>query len=190
MTASSTPRVTNVTTRRLFFALWPDDDTRQLIRNNLKKVIQHGGGKRVPEENLHLTLSYLGSVDEATQRCIEQFADTLDFESCFLEFDSLGYWPRPKILYLGCSDKGCSNKPDALSKFVYELNKGLKECGIDVDDRSFTPHITLMRKVNKSPQDTEIKKIPWRADHFVLVESKTLPQGAQYQVIKTWPHIK
>jgi len=84
MTASSTPRVTNVTTRRLFFALWPDDDTRQLIRNNLKKVIQHGGGKRVPEENLHLTLSYLGSVDEATQRCIEQFADTLDFESCFL----------------------------------------------------------------------------------------------------------
>ncbi len=185
MTAGTTPRVTNVTTHRLFFALWPDNDTRQLIRKNIKKVVQHGGGKRVPEENLHLTLSYLGSVDDATQRCVEQFADTLDFEPCFLEFDRLGYWPKPKVLWLGCS-----NKPDALTKFVYELNKGLKECGIDVGDRSFAPHITLMRKVNKSPQDTEIKKIPWKVDHFVLVESKTLPQGAQYQVMKTWPHIK
>jgi len=182
---STTPtaKIAGTTTRRLFFALWPDDDTRWLIRKNTKHVLRHGEGQSVPEENLHLTLSFLGSVDVATQHCIEQFANTLDFEPCFLELDRLGFWPKPNVLWLGCS-----NKSDYLTKFVYELNKGLKECGIDVGDRLFTPHLTLMRKVNKSPQDTEIKTIPLKADHFVLVESKTLPQGVQYQVLRIWPH--
>ena len=167
-------------TRRLFFALWPDDNTRTNIRKHLKKLIQHSDGKGVPDHNLHITLSFLGSIDESKQRCAEQFADTLRLSPFKLNIDKVDYWSKPKVLWAGCNQI-----PEQLNSFAYELNNGMRRCGIDVDKRPYVPHITLMRKVNKVSQDKEFKAFQWEVSNFVLVESISRSEGVHYQVIKT-----
>lgn len=168
-------------TRRLFFALWPDDELRVTIRKHLKKVIQHGGGKRVHEQNLHITLCFLGSLDDEALRCVEQFADTLQFQAVDLIIDKADFWQKPRILWAGCT-----HVPQNLISFVHQLNLGMNDCGISLDARPFVPHITLMRKVNKAPQDMEFKAFHWNSTTFSLVESQTLPEGVKYTVIKRW----
>lgn len=170
-----------VSTRRLFFTLWPDDETRLLLRKNFNKAVQHGGGKRVPDLNLHLTLSFLGSVDSSVQDCVEQFADTLVLAPCELILDKIDYWPKPRVLYIGCS-----KTPQSLARFVCELNDGVKQCGVGVNIRSFVPHITLMRKVNKLPQDIKIDPVLWQVNKFALAESRTLAEGVNYTLLKVW----
>jgi 2'-5' RNA ligase len=73
-----------------------------------------------------------------------------------------------------------------LLEFAQQLNHGMRDCGIKVDKRPFAPHLTLMRKVNKAPQDMEFKAFHWLVSQFVLVESNTLPEGVQYTVLKNW----
>jgi len=46
---------------RLFFALWPDDATRDALNRTGKWLHQHWGGRRMRADTLHITLAFLGS---------------------------------------------------------------------------------------------------------------------------------
>ena len=45
---------------------------------------------------------------------------------------------------------------------------------------------TAGKKVHKPIAHRSIDPILWPIDSFVLVESRTLPAGASYQVLRTW----
>jgi len=55
-------------TRRLFFALWPDEATREQLAHITRKAVRGSGGRPIPVENLHSTLVFLGSVPEIASR--------------------------------------------------------------------------------------------------------------------------
>lgn len=168
--------------QRLFFALWPGDGLRRRLKRALKAVLYHSGGKPVPLEKLHITLSFLGSVDGATQHCIEQVAAGIDCKPFTLSLDRIGYWPGPRVGWLGCS-----RQQETLSTLAYSLNDGVQRCGIETDQRPFHTHMTLMRKALKAPPITTIDTLNWEVTGFALVASKTLSQGANYEVLRTWP---
>ncbi len=169
---------------RLFFALWPDDQTRQALAR-LDRVIPAKPCKRVLPHNLHVTLVFLGQVDAETELVIKQSAATISAQPFTLIFDCLSYWSRPRILCLSSRQA----IPEAASALVSALAAMAAECGLQTDTRPYTPHITLARHARFLP-DAQFEPIVWRAEAFCLVESCSEPDGVRYQVIQQWPFIK
>lgn len=167
--------------QRLFFALWPDDNLRKQIKKHSKTILRHGGGKAVALENVHVTLAFLGNVGADQQACVEQVADKIQCDAFELFLDRAGHFPRPRVLWVGCSET-----PDSLRQLVTDLSAGIRRCGLELDSRPYQAHLTLMRKVKKAPADMGFLSISWQVDRFVLVRSQTRPEGVRYEVIREW----
>ncbi|MGZ5053966.1 MAG: RNA 2',3'-cyclic phosphodiesterase [Methylobacter sp.] len=171
-------------TSRLFFALWPDDKTRQAL-TRLHQSIAAKRLKLVQPHNLHVTLVFLGQVDAVTESVIKQAVADITTQPFTLTFDRLSYWRRPRILCLTCQQPA----PEPALMLVSALETAAADCGLRTDTRPYMPHITLARHVRHLP-DIEIEPLIWRAEAFSLVESCSEPEGVRYQVIKQWPFIK
>lgn len=168
--------------RRLFFALWPDEATRLRIGQWCK----HSGiraGVPTPAGNLHITLCFLGSVEATLQPVIEQAVETISVppEFCLL-LDQSGYWPKPRVLWLGCQQS-----PAPLLALAEALRLSMLRLGLTPDARSYVPHLTVMRKI---PAPAVLPSVPepmvWHARDFVLAWSRSADMGVEYHVLKRW----
>ncbi len=169
--------------KRLFFALWPIDKTRQQIASQYRRLHQPQY-KPVKTDNLHITLIFLGQVDNDTETKITQGANQISTPAFQLSFDQLSLWRRPGILCLTSQKQN----PGLLS-LVERLKKLSESCGIASESRPYKAHITLAKKAFVKP-DTKIKSIVWQATTFSLVQSTNTSNGVHYQIIKTWPLLK
>lgn len=166
--------------QRLFFALWPDEGVRARLEA-VTAALPVRQGRRVPSENLHITLVFLGHVEESARACAEAVADSVVATPFEFHLDQLGFWPGPRVLWLGAS-----TIPTDLLRLQTQLHEGLRQCGVELDERPFKPHMTLMRKASTRGQLGTIEPIDWQVEHFVLVESVTHSDRAVYRVLKTW----
>jgi 2'-5' RNA ligase len=168
-------------TERLFFALWPKDNTRQAINQVSQPITQGIKGKIMPSENWHITLAFLGHIDMPTKQCMQQAAATVQGYRFSLSLDQLGYWPKPRIFWIGANQT-----PDALRDLVNNLSTDLQDCGYCPETRPFQVHLTLMRKATRIKTLPPITPVAWSVEDFCLVRSTTEPSGARYQVIARW----
>ena len=173
--------MSNNSIERLFFALWPDLNVRQAINQLSQPVMQGINGKIIPHENWHITLAFLGNVDMPTKQCMQQVAATVQGSRFSLSLDQLGYWPKPRILWIGTSQT-----PDALHNLVTNLTTVLQGCGYCPDTRPFQIHLTLMRKATRIKTLLPITPVAWSVEDFCLVRSVTDSNGARYEVIARW----
>ena len=68
-----------------------------------------------------------------------------------------------------------------------ELERGLAESGFAPDLKPFRPHVTVARKVLRSPRSPAIAPVLWRFTDLALIESRTEPSGALYSVVESYP---
>lgn len=170
--------------KRLFVALWPDDAARQQVhelRHSMKYDFGLGSVTPVDENNSHITLHFLGSVSEKDSDMLMHALDGVAGNVFDVELDRLGYFSKPKILWLGCS-----HPPDELIELYKHTQQAIKKCMPGYRSKKYVPHVTLFRKVMSFPDKGHIETIPWHVDSFVLVESKTYPEGVQYRVLQQW----
>ena len=168
---------------RLFFALWPDDQTRlELVR--LSRSIEAKGFRPVQPQNVHVTLVFLGNVDTASELLVKHSVAGISAKPFVLTFDRLSYWSRPKVLCLSCSQL-----VDEVEMLVAALNREVASCGLQTDTRPYQPHITLARHAKYLP-DIKFEPIVWRAESFCLVESCSEPGGVNYKVRQQWHFIE
>lgn len=163
-------------TRRLFFALWPDDDIRAEIvarRERLGRVSK----RRVPDHNLHLTLLFLGDQPADRVKDIEAAAAGIHGKTCTLALDRFGWFPRAGVVWLG------GKAPEPLTELAEELRAALQPLGLQFDTRPFRPHVTLFHRVLRRPRFPEIEPLAWPVEEFALIES--LPRRP-YQVLRKW----
>lgn len=162
---------------RLFFALWPDETTRQSLAG-LSELLP-SRGKPVAVENLHITLVFLGSANESQQAELIAGASRIDCEPFTLSLDRLAWWRKPRIIQASPAET-----PEALQRLVGSLRQLAAELGFSVDQRPFEAHVTLARKVRLAKDLPQPAAVTWSVDNFCLVRSDTLPEGARYKV--TW----
>ena len=171
------------TIERLFFALWPDDAVRQALR-----AWQHGKlpvpGRWVAAANLHLTLLFLGNVTADARDCLCRGVDSLQLSRFSLTLDTTGCWSRPKVAWLSASEV----VPE-LSALVSAVRQAASDCGMQPETRDFVPHVTMARKLKRSPPTWEHSAAPaitWPASEFALVRSETCSEGVLYQPVRRW----
>ena len=167
-------------TLRLFFALWPDDATRDALNRTGKWLHQHWGGRRMRGETLHITLAFLGATPVERLDALYACADAVEVEPYELLLDQAGYWRHNRIGWLGASET-----PPQHLELANALKAELKAAGFPVDSRPHVPHVTLLRK-SLGGEVPACAPVHWPINDFVLVNSVTASDGAHYEVIKRW----
>lgn len=166
--------------RRLFLALWPPEATR----GELAALATHvAGRRRVRDDNLHLTLVFLGAIPGALQAAYETALTDLAVPAVTLILDRYGYWPRSRILWLGAN-----HPPPELHALVADLHKRLRGCGFNPEQRPFQAHITLARHFpGPAPAQPPDAPLHWRIDGVTLVESPRDQGVTRYRPLRRWP---
>jgi len=88
-------------TRRLFFALWPDQATRQALVRATRKAVRRAGGRPVPPHNYHITLAFLGNQPSALFDEIVAAGRRVTASPMELCLDTFHCWPRPRVFWFG-----------------------------------------------------------------------------------------
>jgi 2'-5' RNA ligase len=175
---TSAPQVT----RRLFFAFWPDADTRSEMDRACRKAIRGSGGRPVVPANWHATVAFLGAVPESLLPAVCAAGAGLPGQPFELFFDGVEFWPRPQVLVAVCGQQ-----PEFAGILARELWVRLTPIGLTADPRPLRAHVTLARKVQRPPQGMVMRPVRWPVRDIALVQSVTDPAGANYRVLERWP---
>ena len=170
-------------TRRIFFALWPDDKVRKAIIDTAGKATHaNSKGRLMRGGNLHVTLHFIGRVSDEKLKCLNQAAQTLRFEPFELMLNRYGHFHAARIFWMGCL-----SVPEPLIRLHAHLGSALTICDYQPEIRAYTPHVTLLRKCKNPEVLEEFKPIYWQVNSFALVESLPTDEGVEYRVIHDYP---
>ena len=166
-------------TRRLFYALWPDNRQRDRLRDVINSVAKTVEGKAVDRRNWHITLVFIGEFPENRVPYLIERAAQIKVEPFRLSFDRLEFWPRPKVASL-CA----ATVPPELQAIVDALNRVLLDLGLKPEDRTYRPHITVARNARPFPTERLAQRSITEWSGIELVESVPVPGGVHYVPLK------
>lgn len=167
---------------RLFFALWPEPAVCDEIVAVTRGLALQEGARRLVPANLHLTLVFLGNVEAHTRDKLQQGAATVEATAFSLCLERLEFWKKPRIVCFLPTD--C---PEALTRLAGQLARLSRDCGLQLDERPYRPHMTLARKVTQALPDFAPRPVHWQPREFHLVESQSTEQGVKYTSRARWP---
>ncbi len=173
---------------RLFTAI----EIPQAVRIRLS-LLQGGvpGARWSPPENLHLTLRFIGEVDEATANDIDDVLSALHVPAFELTLKGAGEFGGrdPHALWVGVA----LNEP--LMRLAAKIESGLQRMGLAAETRKFSPHVTLARL-----RDAPLMKVreflaahaafdsgPFAVKSFTLFSSHGRSAGSLYRPERTYP---
>lgn len=168
-------------TRRLFFALWPDAPTAGALDRALR-ALRLGSARRIAPERLHITLAFLGIVDETRLPVLERAGSAIAAAPFTLVLDRLEIWREAGVVCL-CP---AQESPELLA-LVERLREALGASGFPCDHRPYRTHLTIARNARRERIAGPVPPLPWPVGEYTLVESVLRPEGAAYAVLRRWP---
>ena len=172
---------------RLFTAI----EIPEAIRLRLS-LLQGGvpGARWTPIENLHLTLRFIGEVDERTANDIDEVLSELRAPSFELAIKGVGEFGGRDARALWA---GVAASP-SLQRLVAKLESALQRMGLEAETRKFTPHVTLARL-----RDAPLPKVreflsakglfdsgAFAVRSFALYSSHQTAKGSLYRLERTY----
>jgi 2'-5' RNA ligase len=168
-----------MSTKRLFFALWPDNRQRDRLRDVINSVAKTVEGRPVDRRNWHITLPFIGDVEEQQVEDIQEWAAQVQMEPFRLVFDRLEYWARPKVAVLAVA-----TVPSELQQLMTSLNDVQQMVGVTPNDRTYRPHITVSRNARTFTTERLTQRATTEWSSFELMESISGPGGESYFPLK------
>ena len=164
---------------RLFFALWPDAPAAAKLAQVALELAARSGGKAVPQAKIHLTLAFLGDVDESRLAHAMEAPNGLALPGFEMVLDQAGSFSGARVAWAGCHEPA-----RGLAQLQQELVRQLSERGFAPDPRPFAPHATLVRKIARPIARSPMPPIRWRANELALVRTE-LGKGI-YTTLAGW----
>lgn len=173
---------------RLFVAIAPPDPVRDRLAG-----LQGGvpGARWVDRENLHLTLRFVGEVDDHRARDLDAELSrirTPAFDMALAGVDFFGTERKPVSLWAGV------DAPPALTRLRDKVDRAAVAAGFQPDGRKFKPHVTLAR-LKQAPRERLgrwlgdhglFRTEPFRVDGFSLYRSDLTDNGPIYDELASY----
>lgn len=166
--------------------------------SSLQDVLRASGAdvKWVKPNNIHLTLKFLGEIDDKKIAEVTRVLETVaGAEKSFsIRLKSIGAFPNtnfPRVIWAGI-DKG-DNETKRIAAMLEERISGI---GIPKENRPFSTHITIGRsrsglnRIKLAPMLNTLKDNPdkegleFKASKITLFKSTLAPSGPVYEILK------
>jgi len=177
---------------RAFIAIDIPDDVRVAIGEAQARLKRAHVGVKISWtkiDNLHLTLQFLGYIDEAVVEKIKAALQSVAVRhrSFELSVHGAGAFPnenRPRVIWAGCHDT-----ESRLKGLAQAVQEAMQPLGFEPEHREFSAHLTLGRAKFPRPdvaltravdslKDNDFGTLRVEAIH--LFESKLHPEGSVY----------
>ncbi len=147
-----------------------------------------------PLEALHITLRFFGELSEPTAADLDAALAGVTVPPFDLYLDGAGMFGeegQPRAVWAGVGDS------EPLKRLALKCENAAKRVGLKPDNRIYRPHVTLAY-LKGSPPDriaawlqghNLLRSPPWRATQFHLYSSWSSPDGARYDIERTYPLI-
>jgi len=144
------------------------------------------------DDQLHLTLRFIGDVDEDKAKEIRLILSTIQFLPISVRIKGVGIFGparKPRMVWAGIEN------PDPVKALQEKITNTLRRLAIEPQERKYKPHVTLAR-VNGNNGDklnlflnhySGLALEPFEGKDFVLYKSHLSHTGSQYQVIDSYP---
>jgi len=173
---------------RLFTAIELPDELRERLARLAFGIPR---ARWVPEEQIHLTLRFIGEVDGVLYEDVVESLAEVENEPFSLRLQGVGCFPPrrdPRVLWVGVAE------PDPVARLKRRIDRALAAAGIGPEGRKFSAHVTLAR-VGRSPlgrvmrfliEHSDLSLPPFAVTGFTLFSSRLSAKGAQHQVEKDY----
>ncbi|MDJ0822608.1 MAG: RNA 2',3'-cyclic phosphodiesterase [Paracoccaceae bacterium] len=177
---------------RVFVAIdLPDVAIAELVRLQNALAV----GRLVPEENLHLTLSFLGEQSEEAVEAAHLALSGVRAAAFDLRLAGVGSFGKqvPQVIYADVAP--CP----ALMDLAQRITRSLRTAGLMFEKRRFRPHVTLARLPrsmsgheaatlpDKLARLAAFQGTPFRVHSFQLYQSTLSPSGARHETLASYP---
>lgn len=173
---------------RLFVAIRPPLAVRTRLLGLMSGV---PGARWQDDDQLHLTLRFIGEVDRHKANDIADALAAIRFSSFDVTPTGVGSFRRSThvdTLWAGVQPR------DPLAHLHAKVDRACIRAGATADDRTYLPHITLARLGRSAgPVDSWLAdhaglcETPFTVDAFHLFESRLGRTGALYEAIARYP---
>lgn len=168
---------------RLFTALEipaPQADRIAMLQSGLRGV------RWISRDYLHITLRYIGEVDESMAWDIDHALANIHLDPIDISLEGVGQFgnKRPHSVWLGV------NETPELLHLQSRQENAMQKVGLPAEGRKYTPHVTLGRLKRGATEPSEVMRYieannlffapTFKAARFVLMSSKLSQGGGPY----------
>jgi len=142
-------------------------------------------GKKIEFENLHLTLKFLGELNEEKIELVKMKLNEIDFKKFETKVDSIGVFSEKFVRIIWLHLRCC----DALQK---QIDKKLED--VFKKEKRFMSHLTMARvkkikdkkKFLGDLKKIKIPEIKFVVESFRLKKSELKPEGSVYETLEVY----
>ena len=172
---------------RLFVAIRPPEPVRDLLVDTMDDSPEL---RWVGDEQLHLTLRFIGEVERPLANDIAAALARISFPAFDLRIGGVGRFDRRSggALWAGVEPR----KP--VADLAAKVDRACVSAGLEPERRAFHPHVTLARYGRRSAEaakeferrKTGLTSEPWRVGAFILFESHLSRHGPHYEMVANY----
>jgi 2'-5' RNA ligase len=174
---------------RLFIAFDIPESVKEQLVSIQKKIKTEAKISWVKAENMHLTLKFLGEVDEGKVDDIKQRLGKVSFKPFEASVSEIGVFPSEnyvRVIWVGLKDD------KSMQKLAQDIREALPEFK---DDYEFKAHLTIARVKfvkDKKALVEELKKLKpkpekFKVENFKLYKSTLTREGPVYEEVGVFP---
>ena len=173
---------------RLFVAIRPPEAIRDLL---IDAMDDSADFRWQSDEQLHLTLRFIGEVDRPIANDIADALTRINAETFDLRITGVGRFEQRSsgALWAGVEPKV------PVAALAAKVERACQQVGLEPEHRAFHPHVTLARWKGRRSREAadfldrnqSLKSEPFAVTEFILFESQLSRHGAHYEPVASYP---